>query len=442
MAVVAPQTVQITCPNCRNPFRTQIYSLIDVQEQPILKQALLAGQLNVAVCPRCGAGSMLGAPIVYHDAEKQLCLVYFPQELNAPPQEQERFIGDATGLLIRSLPPNAPKGYLLNPRRFISLNTLIEAIFEADGVSKEMLEAQRKRVDLIAALAEAMDGGDEQLAQVVQQRRGELNEEFFTTLLAFAQANAQQGQAQGAQMLLELRAKVAELAGFDLDDAEGGEGEEDYEAAQDEAVERLMAAEDAEVEGLVAELRPVIDYGFFQLWTARIETVARGGDAAEAQRLTERRARIVELVEQMDQQAQAMFESGTAVLRAVLDAPDIEAALREQGDKLDEGFLMVVGVNAEAAEHGGNSELAERLRAIGAAAATVIEERMTPEDRFIRQLVSQETPQESTKLLRRSVAQITPALVKRINELADQEAGSPAGDRLRQLGREAGAMLF
>lgn len=437
MAAVAPQAVQITCPNCRNPFRTQIYSLIDVQQQPILKQALLAGQLNVAVCPRCGAGSMLGAPIVYHDAEKQLCLVYFPQELNAPPQEQERFIGDATSMLIRSLPPEAPKGYLLNPRRFITLNSLIEAIFEADGISKEMLDAQRKRVDLIATFADALEDEDK-LAQLVAQNKAELDDDFFNTLLAFAQANAQQGQAEGAQMLLTLREKIAELADVDLE----SNGEEDYEAAQDEAVERLAEADDAELEGLLAELRPVIDYGFFQIWTARIEMLQRAGDSAEAQRLTERRARIVELVEKMDQEAQAMFERGTSVLRAVLDAPDIVAALREQGDALDESFLMVAGVNAEAAEHSGNGELAERIRAVAEAAATVIEERMTPEDRFIHQLLSAETPQDSTKLLRRSVAQLTPTLVKRLNELADQQNGTPNGDRLRQLAREAGAMLF
>jgi hypothetical protein len=40
---------------------------------------------------------------------------------------------------------------------------------------------------------------------------------------------------------------------------------------------------------------------------------------------------------------------------------------------------------------------------------------------------------------------VTPAFVKRVNELADQlenDGRKPLGERLRQIGREAGAMLF
>jgi len=48
-------------------------------------------------------------------------------------------------------------------------------------------------------------------------------------------------------------------------------------------------------------------------------------------------------------------------------------------------------------------------------------------------------------LLRQNPAVITTAFVKRLNELADEseQAGrKPLGERLRQLSREAGAMLF
>lgn len=440
MPAIAPQPVQITCPNCRTPFRTGIFSIVDAGEQPELKQALLAGQINVAVCPNCGTPTMLGAPLLYHDASKQLCMVFFPQELNVPPQDQERFIGEATNFIINGLPAGAARGYLLNPKRFISMNTLIDSIYEADGVPKEVLDAQRRRVNLIADFAQAMEN-NEDLAKLVEQHRADIDMQFFDVLTAFADANAQQGRDDGAQMLLDLRDKVAELAGVDL---EAGP-EDDYEAALDDAVEQLVAVDDAELEPLVGELRPVIDYSFFQLWTARIETLERAGDSAEAQRLTERRARILEIVERMDTQAQAMLDASGAVLEAVIDAPDIKAALQEQGDKVDESFVMVVSAHMEALERNGDQATADRLQQIATAAMEVIEERMTPEDRFIRQLLSFETPQESTKLLRRSFAQVTPALVKRLNEqadLADQNGIKETADQLRKLGREAGAMLL
>ncbi len=70
---------------------------------------------------------------------------------------------------------------------------------------------------------------------------------------------------------------------------------------------------------------------------------------------------------------------------------------------------------------------------------------MSPEERFISELLGADTPQAATKLLRQNAAKITPALVKRINELADEmESNNRAevGERLRQLGRESASMLF
>ncbi|NJL34577.1 MAG: hypothetical protein HC893_12845 [Chloroflexaceae bacterium] len=117
----APQTVQITCPNCRQPYQTQVFSLVDVTQHPELKRALMAGQINVAVCPNCGFVSMLGTPLAYHDAAKQLFLVYIPSELGLPAEMQERFIGDVTTLSMQSLPEQASKSHLLTPRRFLSM---------------------------------------------------------------------------------------------------------------------------------------------------------------------------------------------------------------------------------------------------------------------------------------------------------------------------------
>src|ERR671923_2760555 len=149
MAATPSQVVQLTCPNCRTPFQAKLFTLVDVGRQPALKNYLLSGQLNFAVCPNCGTPSMLGAPLIYHDPAKQLFLVHFPQQLNARPEEQERFIGEATSFIMRDLPPNAPRGYLLAPRRFLTLNSLVDAILEADGISRETIEAQRKRMELI-----------------------------------------------------------------------------------------------------------------------------------------------------------------------------------------------------------------------------------------------------------------------------------------------------
>jgi len=438
MPPVAPQPVQLQCPACGTPFRTGIYTLLDVTEQPELKAALLSGQLNVAVCPNCRTASMLAAPLIYHDGNKQLCLVYFPQELNSRPDEQERFVGEATSFIIRSLPADAPKAYLLSPRRFLTLPSLLDAVLEADGVSREMLEAQRARVDLISELAGATEN-DEQFAQLVVQRRDELTPEFFATLNAFIESTPAT-QEDSRALLEHVRDRLAEELGEEGMLVEPGE-----DAELDEAVARLRAAPDEELELAVAELRPFIDYSFFQRWTEAIDGAEAAGDSAEAERLTARRARILELAEELDRQAQAMFESGSAVLTEVMQAPDPVAALRERADKIDEALLMVISANIGAAQRAGQADLAARLEALGAATIELVQEKLSPEDRFVNDLLMAETPQEATKLLRKNVAMIKPDFVKRLNEQADEEekrANKPAADRLRQLARESGAMLF
>src|SRR3569832_1173905 len=113
MSASAPQALQLNCPNCRTPMRAQIFTLVDVGVQPELKNYLLAGQRNMAICPNCGTPAMIAAPLIYHDPTKQLFLVHFPQQLNARPEEQERFIGAATSAIMRELPPDMHKGYLL-----------------------------------------------------------------------------------------------------------------------------------------------------------------------------------------------------------------------------------------------------------------------------------------------------------------------------------------
>lgn len=439
MPPIPPQTVEINCPNCGTRFPVQLYNVVDVSQQPELKQHLLSGQLNLAVCTNCNTATMLSTPLVYHDLEKQLCMVFIPPELNLPAEQQERLIGDTTGMLMQTLPPEAPRGHLLTPRRMMSLPSLIDAILEADGIPREVLEQQRKRVELISELASAL-ADEQQFASMVEQHKESLTPELFATIDAFIQTGVQEGQDESIQVLQMLKSRLREHVG-DSVEAPAQATESDIQ----QAVGQLAAASDEELDEMIAELRPAIDYSFFEAWTARIEELKQQGNTAEVERLTARRAYILERVEQMDKEAQELFEASANILREVLAADDPEAVLRENSERLDDAFMLVLSANAASAQRAGQDDLAARLEEISRMAIEIVQESLTPEERLINQMLMEPNAEASSAMLRSNSAQVTPEFVKRLNEMADQqdkEGVKAVAERLRRLAREASSLLY
>ncbi|MDQ5852452.1 MAG: CpXC domain-containing protein, partial [Chloroflexota bacterium] len=381
---------------------------------------------------------MLAAPMLYHDPAKQFFFALFPPEVKATPQEQEQFIGALTQFVMRDLPPDAPKGYLLTPRRFISLTSMLDTILEGEGIPRAALEAQRKRTELLGRLLQA--GDDEQaLKQLVEANRAELDYEFFLTLAAYIEAAEQDQDAESVRRFTELRDRAMEWTGFDAQ----AEGLAEPDITQ--AIEALLNVEEARLPETIAEYRPVLDYEFYSALADQIDTARSAGETAEAARLEARRDLIRDTVEKMDRDAQALFEGAAQTLQEVLEADDPRAALVEHREQLNEAFLLVVGANAQQAQRTGNRELADRLAEIERLAVEVVQESLSPAERLIGQLLAAEKPQDATRLLRQNAAMINTDFVKRLNELADEtdEAGrKEIAERLRQLGREAASMLF
>lgn len=437
MPTLPPQPVAITCPNCRTNFQTPVFQYVDVGQQPELKQALLSGQLNVAVCPNCGTGGMLSSPLVYHDPDKQLFFSLFPQEVAAKPEEQERFVGTLQQLALQNAPADKPKGYILNPRRFITLTSMLDAILEAEGIPKEALQAQRKRTELLGRLLQA-DQDEGALKKIVEDNKDALDYEFFVTLAAYIEASEQDQDAESLERFTALRDKLLELTGFD----EQLSGDEPSIEA---AVAALIEADEQNLPELIAEYRPALDYDFYAALTERADAAHAAGNTADAERIEARRNLILETTERMDREAQELFEGAAQTLREVLQAPDLRQALTERRDQLGEAFLLVIAANKDAAMRANQPEIVARLDQIEKLAVEVVQESLSPEERFIGELLSAEKPQDATKLLRQNAAKITPDLVKRFNTLADEMQGNgrqEIGDRLRQLGREAASMLF
>ncbi|HHY58510.1 MAG TPA: hypothetical protein GYA08_24090, partial [Chloroflexi bacterium] len=90
-----PTAAQVQCPNCGARYAVPIFTIIDLGVNPELGPALLGGQINVAMCPQCGAGGPLSAPLMVHDPSHDFLAVYVPPT-GIDDVQRQRIIGDLT----------------------------------------------------------------------------------------------------------------------------------------------------------------------------------------------------------------------------------------------------------------------------------------------------------------------------------------------------------
>jgi hypothetical protein len=83
---------EITCP-CGEVFEAELLSAISVNDNPELKDALIAGEINLVSCPKCGQMFYAERFILYHDSENELIAFVYPlsfQEQAAQCKEKMR----------------------------------------------------------------------------------------------------------------------------------------------------------------------------------------------------------------------------------------------------------------------------------------------------------------------------------------------------------------
>ena len=412
----ALQAVTVTCPNCRQRFTTQIATFIDAAGSPEAKAMLLSGQLNVAVCPQCGHAGILATPLLYHDADKELLSTFVPSELGASEMDQQRMFGEHISRIISALPAERRKAYLLQPRSFLRLEAMIEAILEADGITREMLDAQRARAALLERLLRTP--GEDVRRSIAQENDRQIDYEFFQLLSLNLEMAQDGGQARAFQQLLARRAELLqwttqgkELA--DREDAIRSLGQEvTREELLDKLVEAALADEAVKVETMVALARPIIDYVFYQELSGRIEAVEQQGKGGDAQRLRALRQAILKQTAEIDAQVQQATEEAAQFLRLLVASDEPEAILRANPDRVDSLFLNVLMASLDAAERAGQSEAIGRLGRVRDAVMRLIQESQPPEIQLINELLAADFPDGTRAMLERYRDQLDERLLE------------------------------
>ena len=400
-------TMTMQCPNCGTPNQATVENLIDLTRNPALKNALLSGRLNTIKCANCGVPSAVAAPLLYHDPGKELLISFVPMELNLPKEQQDRVVGDLLKQLTDSIPKESFKGYMFQPKQALTMQGLVEQILEADGVTQEMMNAQRNTVKLVEELLHA---GPDKLDDLIQMHDAEINAQFFQAAMAMMQRSAEDGQQNVVNALAAIQERAAQLSTY---------GQElTKQAAQREAVVREVADrlrafdeqpqtsdivdltidfanDDEYLQAIVGLIRPALDYQFFQTLSQRIDQTQE----AERSKLESLRNRLLELTQMADQQAQLAMQNAAQVLQAIASSTDMDATIAEYSDLIDDTFMAVLAANIQESEKRADIQASSRLKQIYEKIVAYLQQNMQPELQLMNDLLTAESEEQAMALL-------------------------------------------
>ena len=358
--------LQISCPNCRTPQTIEAQQVFDVQEEPRVKDRILSGAPNQIRCPNCGFQGPVHLPLAYHDAEKELLLTYVPQELGLPMHEQERVIGPLITRILESLPAEKRKAYLLQPRTMLTMQTLMDTIMEAEGISKEAVKEQQARVQLIQRMANTAT--DEALEAVAKQEDAIIDQEFFSILNMLVTNTVQSGDEALARRLVEVQQKILPVTTYgkkiQSQNEEVQAAVKELEGFGEKLTRKDLvdlvakAPNESRLRAYVSLARAGMDYEFFQMLSERID---RARPDARS-RLSELRNQLLDLTQRYDAQIAQRRGQLKQVLEALLEEEDPGEVIRQNPNIVDELFLNVVQEELDRAEHGGSPERDAKLQ--------------------------------------------------------------------------------
>lgn len=72
------RSIELECPRCGERQNTPIYDSINVSLDPILKEKLFRGEINLFRCEKCEENFFLQIPFLYHDMEKNILVQFYP----------------------------------------------------------------------------------------------------------------------------------------------------------------------------------------------------------------------------------------------------------------------------------------------------------------------------------------------------------------------------
>jgi hypothetical protein len=399
-----PQLITVNCAHCGAPFQIPIFSIIDAQQSPELKNALLSGELNAAQCPGCGRVNYIGGPLLYHDSKHDFLAVYMPMQANISNTERQKIIGDLTNALMKGLPAEERRGYMFSPTQFFELENMVRKILEMDGVTSEMLEASSRKLALLDTMIQLLD--DELgFNMAVAENKTLLDREFFMLIADAIERSKARSMNEQAAALEILRERLMPVTDFGQRLLKQRQAVADLGSnpTRQQVMQAILAGDLSEVEAITVAVLPMLDYAFFQDLSKHIEEATGEAKAAlEAKR--DLMLTVMDTFRKLDDQA---FQAASRVADALIKADDLQQTILELSSMIDERVLDVLAYEMRHAREHGAPELAERILHVLNTLQKAAADSMPPAISLIFQLVDAEYPQATKALLEKNKDLIT-----------------------------------
>jgi hypothetical protein len=333
-------------------------------------------------------------------------------------------VGPLINRAVNDLPMEKRKAYLFQAQSMLTYQTMIEKILEGDGITKDMLDDQQKKIQLIQRLLSTSN--EESRKEIIQQEEELIDETFFGLLNSLVEATVAQGDQQSAQQLALFQQELLQETKV------GREIQEKMKSSQ-KAVEDLQeeaktgltrdklldlfidAPDELYMNTLISMVRGGLDYEFFQILSQRIDSTE---DEEQKTKLTGLRDFLLEITKQIEEQVQEDRKNARKVLEKILAEPTIEAGLEKYGNELNDFFIEAVQESLQEARKSADLDRISKLGKLNA----IIEEANKPpaEIQFVQELLKAPDANSIKELLNQKPEVLTDEFIQLLAGLINQ----------------------
>jgi hypothetical protein len=342
-------------------------------------------------------------------------------------------VGPLIKRVVNDLPMEKRKAYLFQAQSMLTYQTMMEKILEGDGVTKDMLDAQQKKLQLIQRLLSTPNADSRK--EIIQQEEALIDETFFGLLNRLVEATVAQGDKQSAQQLALFQQQLLQetKVGREIQEKmkSSQRAMEDLQEAAKSGLTReklldlfIDAPDEIYTNTLIGMVRTGIDYEFFQLLSQKIEITA---DPEKKVKLSNLRDFLVDVTKQIDAQIQEERNKARETLNKILSETNIEVGLEKYGNELNDHFVEAVKEGLEQARKAADLDKIAKLGQLN----TMIEEASKPpaEIQFVEALLQapdadsiRSLLNEKPEVLNDEFVQLLAGLINQTEQQGNQQA--------------------